>query len=131
MLEKYFVPYNKVFKLKELGFDEDCLATVDQIDYLHIKGAKKLPRGSMIYDTIDCPLFCQVFDWFREKYNLDGSLSVDIWNTKKTSWRITGGIVDKIFVNSKDELYDLESDEFDTYEEAQLTCLDKLIEICS
>lgn len=124
MLDKYFVPSGRALKLKELGFDEECLATIDQTEYLHIKGTKSKPRGSMMYDTIDCPLFCQVFDWFREKYDLYSQTpSICIDDN------------DRIFYNSP--IYDefdnvvFESmEQYKSYEEAQLACLDKLIEIC-
>ena len=119
MLEKYFIPYDRALKLKELGFDEECLATIDQTEYVHIKGTKKSPRGSMMYDTIDCPLFCQVFDWFREKYNLN-SFIID---SKSYNWYFNINDMVKDDVVSE-TLY------FKTFEEAQLACLDKLIEIC-
>lgn len=135
-MTKEFIPYNEALALKELGFDEPCFGfwssknsyrrfindSSTNIDLKNMFGdeAKEAPTA---------PTFSQAFRWFREKYNLDGSLSVDVWNTKKVSWRITGGIKGKIFVNREKELYDYESDEYDTYEEAELECLKKLIEI--
>jgi len=45
-LEKYFCNYNQAIALKELGFDKPCLATINQIETIHIKGAKRLPSGA-------------------------------------------------------------------------------------
>lgn len=112
-MEKEFIPYELALELKGLGFDEPCFATIDQTDYLHINGTKKLPRGSMMYDTIDCPTFSQVFRWFREKYDCNHTIQ----RNKKYV-----GIAYSSVVN-----YSI--DEFDTYEEAELECLKKLIEI--
>ena len=123
MLEKYFIPYDRALKLKELGFDEECLATIDQTEYVHIKGTKKSPRGSMMYDTIDCPLFCQVFDWFREKYNIIPnihSIYTDTTLSEVQFWFWFANYED----DSDEEVF------YGNFEEAQLACLDKLIEIC-
>lgn len=105
-MQKEFVPYELAVKLKELGFDEECLSY-----YLN----KQL---SFVYKTfygevVEAPLYQQAFRWFREKYMLVGvptHQSYDIWNT------ITG----ECFI----EIYPLNS-----YEEAELACLTKLIEI--
>ena len=69
-MNKEFVPYELALELKQLGFDEPCLATIDQTDFIHIKGTEYPIRGAMIYDTIDCPTYSQAFRWFREKYGL-------------------------------------------------------------
>jgi len=127
---KEFIPYNLALALKELGFDEPCFKK-------YIAGCLwSNPIAPEVYENIplnssDClaPLYQQAFRWFREKYNLDGSMSVDVWNKKKVSYRITGGIENVIEADSYGSLYDIDSKEFLTYEEAELVCLEKLIEI--
>jgi hypothetical protein len=119
-LEKEFVPFDLALELKGLGFDKPCLATIDQTDYLHINGTKRLPRGSMMYDTIDCPTFSQAFRFFREKYKI-----------------FTNNLFDGKFMNSFEILTEKGDDYisgkefgyFNTPEEAELECLIKLIEI--
>jgi hypothetical protein len=49
-MNKEFIPYEQALELKELGFDEPCIA--------------------IWIDTIPLPLYQQVFRWFREKYDL-------------------------------------------------------------
>jgi hypothetical protein len=70
-----------------------------------------------------------VFKFFREKYNLDASMSVNVWGEKQTSYRITGGIKGVIEANSYGALYDIDTEYYNSYEEAELECIKKLIEI--
>mgnify|MGYP006935503989 CR=1 FL=1 len=118
-MNKEFVPYAQALALKELGFDESCIATIDQTEYLHIKGTKNHPRGSMMYDTIDCPLYQQAFRWFREKYGFKS------WIQEHTNDTFIYEIRPHVLSHYKEgEIY-----VYTTYEEAELACLKKLIEI--
>jgi hypothetical protein len=119
-MKQEFVPYELAFKLiYELGFKEKCLATIDQSGYLHIKGTKSSPRGSMLYDIVDCPTFSQAFRWFRESYlyyphffsKEDGTF---VWCIR---WYVDSLQKDTPYFSSI------------TYEEAEVACLDKLIDI--
>lgn len=115
-MEKEFVPYKQALELKELGFDENCLARFDG------GGFKMLPRydplkNSEIKEIWYCvtPLYQQIFRWFREKHNLSGvpdDQSYSIW---------------KLFQGERDcirEVYPLNN-----FEEAESACINKLIEI--
>ena len=100
-MEKEFVPYELAVKLKKLGFDEECLSY-----YFN----KQLSFGSKTAygEVVEAPLYQQAFRWFREKYNLHFPIAVSdgFWFFER--WRI--GV-------------------YKTYEEAELACLTKLIEI--
>ena len=100
-MTKEFVPYNESLELKELGFDEECLSY-----YFN----KQLSFGSKTAygEVVEAPLYQQAFRWFREKYNLHFPIAVSdgFWFFER--WRI--GV-------------------YKTYEEAELACLTKLIEI--
>jgi hypothetical protein len=74
-MEKQFVTYEIALKLKELGFDEECLG------YFHSKELSLYPTQfhpyhlgknseEILYNT-DCtaPLWQQVIDWFRDKHH--------------------------------------------------------------
>ena len=117
-MNKEFIPYELALELKQLGFDEPCLATIDQTDFIHIKGTEYPIRGAMIYDTIDCPTYSQAFRWFREKHGLNSFVyhygEDDILHIINFAYNINNNI--------------FESD-FKIYEEAELECLKKLIEI--
>jgi hypothetical protein len=117
-MENEFIPYEQALALKQLGFDEPCIATIDQTEYLHIKGTKKQPRGSMMYDTIDAPLYQQAFRWFREKYEAYYTIE----GSKKHGFAFC-------IYSENDDIVEEVSLVFPTYKEAELECLVKLIEI--
>lgn len=124
-IEKEFVPYEQALTLKELGFDEFCFATIDQTDYVRIKGTKKPPRGSMVYDTIDCPTFSQAFRWFREKYDVYHFVTREVGINTSDIFFVASYYKGKKGNSPKDTCISSR-----TYEEAELECLRKLIDIC-
>lgn len=78
-MQKQFVTYPIALKLKELGFDEPCLGFYDT--HLNLQLGHKpeylinIEKGNYIFgnDKIKillAPLYQQVIDWFREKYNI-------------------------------------------------------------
>ena len=115
-MKKEFVPYELAVKLKALGFDKKCIATIDQTEYLYIKGTRRPIRGAMVYYTIDCPTFSQAFRWFRE------DLTCDSWI--RPNLVIDGPKIYQFLINDK-----LDDEWYETYEEAELACLTKLIEL--
>jgi hypothetical protein len=123
MIDKEFVPYELALELKQLGFDEPCLATIDQTDFIHIKGTEYPIRGAMIYDTIDCPTYSQAFRWFREKHNLRCQINYIGGLINKTTWWDIS-VIGHYNTNPKE--WEMK---YQPYEEAELACLRKLIEI--
>ena len=123
-----FIPYVQALALKELGFDEPCFAwyqddtlRVDVNANQSIKFHEHLGRFKGCFLA---PLYQQVFRWFREKYDLFGC--IDFHGCTPPHWFIR---IDEISKNdyifhSEDEDY-----KFNNYEEAELECLKKLIEI--
>ena len=125
-MEKEFVKYETALALKELGFDEPCFG------YWNIDPQIKTPYFNMVkpfeHDwCLPAPLYQQAFRFFREKYMLLHEIVfyrenkrtkkgywyvIDKWNKEFTKREIIGTTV-----------------YFETYEEAESTCLDKLIEI--
>ena len=111
-MEKEFVPYELAVKLKELGFDEPCFGYPKQGTVYPIN-TDLLPEWS------DAPLFSQSFRWFREKYQLYcGILTEYSYGGQLCAYHITGKHQGDISIGG-----------FNTYEEAELACLIKLIEI--
>ena len=110
-MKKEFVPYELAVKLKELGFDEECLSY-----YFN----KQLSFGSKTSygEVVEAPLYQQAFRWFREKYELYSTIMFRVSmedNNEYWDWLIKG----------EEVVYR----HFKTYEEAELACLNKLIEI--
>jgi len=118
-MNKEFIPYEQALELKEVGFDEPCLAFyngkfLDSTDYDFDNGTSK-----DIGLCIVAPLYQQAFRWFREKYKLIFHIECD-YNS------FLGYIDGYIPIYS---LYPYSRDCYKTYEEAELACLKKLIEI--
>jgi hypothetical protein len=127
-MEKEFVPYELALELKELGFDEPCFSYYknDQLSDIleEVINSKMRNVNNEIDDYISASTFSQAFRWFREKYNLFGCIDLQVCTP--THWYIR---IDNIIEN--DYIYHSEDEglKFNTYEEAELACLRKLIEI--
>jgi hypothetical protein len=152
-MEKEFIPYEQSLALKELGFNEPCMARfslgLEQhnttqlqfvLDHSLDKGTN-IPIENDFFPTScynkgmyipTAPLYQQAFRWFREVYGLKHDIDDDKIG-KKFYYKIRS-YTDK-FDNYDDiikpmrEERDWSKIEFYSYEEAELACLIKLIEI--
>ena len=125
-MESLFVPYEIALALKELGFDESCFAKFFQQDgntpFIQI-GESEIEEAESAGDdiTFECnaPLYQQAFRWFREKYKLQAEI---LWRGDMNCFCYKTG-------NFKRGSHDFSKDDYKTYEEAELDCIKKLIEI--
>jgi hypothetical protein len=116
-MKNEFIPYEQAVELKELGFDEPCLA-------IYYNPLKELVIGGTINSYTKeirtlSPLYQQAFRWFREKHGLVALIDIGV---HEFSYKIFKN--EKSITPFKDYL-----DYNGTYEEAELECLKKLIEI--
>ena len=113
-MNKEFIPYEEALALKELGFDEPCLSSFDEN-----KNLFKVWENDMVNGRTIClaPLYQQAFRWFREKHNID-SYHIEPTNNMFGNFYGVLGLRTATFNGG-----------FKTYEEAELACLKKLIEI--
>jgi hypothetical protein len=139
-MNKEFLPYELSLKLKKVGFDEPCFGYYDhqikELDTISSEVCERLCK----HDThIKAPTFSQAFRWFREKYHLEGEIS------KRYRWSANAPNPDETFyqwgifdftLGRKNYIiwlsgYDADKGEkaSTSYEEAELSCLNKLIEI--
>jgi len=135
-MEKEFVPYELAVKLKELGFDEPCLGFYNHQGQLILMAQEdessiEMYKNSYVEMGMQyaAPLYQQAFRWFREKYMLLGFIEPANGYEDKSLFAFyicddEQNIVDDSHSYSKDS-----SLHFKTYEEAELACLEKLIEI--
>lgn len=119
MKTQEFIPYEQALALKELGFDERCFG------YWNIDPQLKTPAFNMVKPfehewCLPAPLYQQAFRWFREKYGLYFSIQYFLYD--KWCLQITERKENTVFNNKS-------IDGFNTYEEAELACLDKLIDL--
>ena len=111
---KDFVPYEHAVALKELGFDEPCFRFQNNIS--HIIEEKGWLNWNEVEQFISLPIFSQAFRWFRIEYSIDSHIRPNISiNVPKTYQFIIDDNIDDEWHMS--------------YEEAELACLKKLIEI--
>ena len=119
-MNKEFIPYKQALELKELGFDELCLF------YYGDNEALRIYHQSEIYDDlVGAPLYQQAFRWFRNK----GYLFEVSANNKARVWWDTYKTYDEEGLEDGEERVSFYSEYFNTYEEAEIVCLNKLIEI--
>ena len=123
-MEKEFVTYDQALALKELGFDEPCLAFWDgkNTDAFYFNNIRDASGDYVPFQKHDrlkwfgAPLKQQVFRWFREKYGY--------WSYIKEATKGTC----RFNIEKFDEKF-FNSGLFGSYEDAESACIDKLIEM--
>jgi hypothetical protein len=122
-MNKEFIPYEQALELKELGFDEECIGWYPNNSAalsLHGVFIGKPSLGS--YKLLAyAPLYQQAFRWFRERYLLHHEIACG----DNVFWFRYGknGYISILSIDTNNDSY------WQTYEEAELACLKKLIEI--
>ena len=140
-MNKEFIPYTEALALKELGFDEDCFAIwsgIDELNFSVTDTIRLYSSGFRINGTqsskfyvndfnslrVAAPTFSQAFRWFREKQEIEGFVHKSIEGNYY--------FVIKRIGNNESNMYEFiktPPKNFDIYEEAEIACLEKLIEI--
>lgn len=123
MTHKEFVPYAEALALKELHFDEPCFGIHynEGLNPSFMIATQYGEHGAAANGGILAPLYQQAFRFFREEHLL--------------SCEITGFYVssnygfDVSIVNLTDFLVEFRAGLVENYREAELKCLEKLIEI--
>lgn len=134
-IENEFIPYEQALALKELGFDEPCFGCYF---YNNENVVEYNPDGIPFNHNnrnsrISVPLYQQAFRWFREKYQIFPEVLTDCTTEPKFVYTYN------TFYGNPKDLTEQEwgwennigqySDIYRTYEDAELECLKKLIEI--
>jgi len=114
-MKKEFITYEQALALKELGFDEPCFGYWKMSGWL-IEEKTRTDGYTHADQLCSASLFQQAFRWFREKYNIISS----------TRTHFNEEFFYEIYV---DDMNEITSDYYNTYEEAELACLNKLIEL--
>lgn len=69
-MKDIFVNFKIANELINLGFNEKCIATINNLEVIHIKGTKRKPSGAVLVIEIDVPTYEQVFNWLFENYKI-------------------------------------------------------------
>ena len=120
-MKNEFVPYEQSLELKELGFDEPCIGNYYHTKELKIYGGDLLKIKNSDMGTVTAPLFRQVFKWFREKFELHSFIDC--------KWKNLGWEYELVDLNKMEKISCIGNYGYKTPEEAELACLNKLIEI--
>ena len=127
-MEKEFVSYEIALKLKELGFDEPCFTYYYELTSnlrthlaIDIRNAWTYSGNKKLGFTL-APLYQQVFKWFRNKYSIDFSINTIYSRYNDNTTKKYSGVIDNktVFINVGF---------YETYEEAELAGLQKMIKI--
>jgi hypothetical protein len=117
-----FIPYEQALELRQLGFDNLPLYYYNSFGYLtpFISFVSNVtPNNQSLFEGVCyAPLYQQAFRWFREKYNLMYTIK-EVWEEDTEYY-----VVEITTHNRVDDFL-----QECTYEEAELACLKKLIEI--
>jgi hypothetical protein len=123
-MNKEFIPYELALELKQLGFAEPCFAFYDESLYFPNNENQYGTFCNQKLDASSCsaPTYSQAFRWFRENYNIDISINTVYSKYNENTSKKYGGVIDNESVFTNVGFHD-------TYEEAEIVCLKKLIEI--
>lgn len=136
-MNELFVPYQQSLDMKELGFDEPCFGIhfKEGLNPFLMFASQYGKEGASGNGGILAPTFSQAFKFFREKYGLRNSIMDFIDDETGIEWdyeiAIIGTDLDEKgnYIPLVDYSTDDETRKFKTYEEAELACIIKLIEL--
>ena len=121
-MEKQFIPYELALVLKQLGFNEECFAwwgLKNNISLFQDTPFEDRTNSNWIEDyfpdRFTAPLWQQAFDWFREQHNLFIQ-----------PFKLKDKFLFQIYFENDPPTF---TNYCNTYEEARLECLKKLIQI--
>ena len=131
-MEKEFVPYPLALRLKAIEFDEPCMAVYfgngeNELFTFNPSIAKEITLRMVELGHIPCPTYSQAFTWFREECGIWVTFEYDDCDCVEADicW-----YVGKCFRYGIGPLFlTNELGDFKTLQEAELACLEKLIQI--
>jgi hypothetical protein len=148
VMEKEVVPYEESVALSQIGFVQSCWYAYHDLTWPSKEDKHKLETihnltsytesyAHQYVNPVLAPTYSQAFRWFRYNYwyYVSISPSIDIGNVDFTVEVSQFFQEDRYVGEGDDEEYFprglelVHTERFDTYEEAELACLRKLIEI--
>lgn len=116
-MKKEFVNYEIALSLKELEFDELCFSFYNTEKKLYNSEGYYKKGYNFLNEEVVAPLYQQAFRFFREKYRLEGAI-----------YRLNFKWASQVF-NIETSTYCFKHQLFETYEEAEINSLQKMIKI--
>ena len=121
-MEKEFVTYNLALRMKALGYDEPCfgyyigLGDNKEKPFKFLEEKTEKGQFELIDNVCQAPTWQSAFSWFRDKHDLRAWVQ---WGSEYLCLgqiQYSSGLIECISHGSTDE-------------EAELACLEKLLEI--
>ena len=122
-MEKEFVKYELAVELVKLGFNEPCFCIYNREKKLRFNNLhnpqdrNKSAKLTFNNGKIPVPLYQQAFKFVRQKYDL--CYSIDPFDDNTYDYTV--------FNPNITEVEEFDEGPYDTYEEAELACLTRLI----
>jgi hypothetical protein len=124
-MKKEFANYEQSLAVKELGFDEQCFSFYDSDGELYESEGYYKKGYNVSDEEVIAPLKQQAFRWFRENYNVLAAVYSNA-SGYLYEWHDSIGGTHRGWSEYEGPN---DSGVWDTYEEAEDACIDKLIEI--
>lgn len=130
-LENDFLPYELTLALNELGYNKPTIFFDNQLLYRNGKFCQANQDAIDMFkdwgdELVIALTFSQAFKFFRDRFKLKGDVTHAISNGKFTytiwKWNFDNNIGEWERIGIINSWF--------TYEEAEIACLNKLIEIC-
>lgn len=118
-MKEQFVTYEIALKLKELGFDEPCLAYFEDKELMHGMLNNLGKRRYLV-----SPLWQQVIDWFRERYNLHLVPIYSYNDILHWSYHIEDIVTGECYIPLIDDGLTLKSTKYEAREQAILKAIE-------
>jgi len=134
-MNKEFVPYEIALELEEIGFDEPFITFDTQYLYRNGDFCRSNSGAITMFESFNdelviAPLYQQAFRWFRNEKSISGEVySGDFGGCIEYSFHIRDLYTEKEIFDNFFGAGSSYMGTFNTYEEAELECLIKLIEI--
>lgn len=134
-MKHLFVPYELALKLKEKGFDEECFGNYDCWSkkeparlmtniypyFLGQEYAKRFDKTCIL-----APLYQQVIDWFREKHSIRSYIDQRVLDIDSPNQWVYDFVVKTGDGVTKQPFF---SGDFDSYQEAQIGCINYMLKL--
>jgi len=114
-MEKEFISYEQALQLKELGFDEPCMAAY-VLGQFYFKG-DNFVYGSKDIPNINAPIYQQAFRWFRENCGMISYVKL-----------YAGDTYDYVIRYPDLRIEHFSHGAFKNYDDATIACLNRLID---
>lgn len=139
-MKTLFVPYPQAVEMQGLGFKEPCwrignpnghtMWKWSEVDAEQVTvDAEQVLNTEYGPNWVEIPTHQQSFNWFREKYNLCGEIYTVNMGAIDYTFQIRDLYSEDVTHNNFEAYAGGYSGTFNTYEAAELACLDTLIQI--